>query len=70
MSIVMIVCAEHECACVRARASCDGVPLSGNVRTFKIGTHSGGKKAGSHGHLKVAWVARHDVHALSAPLLL
>ena len=27
MSIVMIVCVEHEHACVRARASCDGVQL-------------------------------------------
>ena len=28
MSIVMIVCVEHEHACVRARASCDGVPYT------------------------------------------
>ena len=35
ISIVMIVCAEHECACVRARASWNGMPLSGNVLTCK-----------------------------------
>ena len=43
MLIVMIVCVEHECACVRARASCDGVPCSGNVLTFKIGPHFCGR---------------------------
>ena len=43
MSIVMIVCVEHEHACVRARASCDDVPCSGNVLTFKIGKHCGGR---------------------------